>query len=429
MKVFFVNDSTSNPNWGDRAAASSLKQMIGEYGGVILGGLTEQQLALSSLSDHDWGLMGAPTQSGIKECVKQLIPPILLTARRTVKARFGQSGGSWPGDIVPQSWAEFDRQVDLLLQRSSDYSILTGLIKESDVVLIHGNGCMTGNPRIARAELFLAFLAKKAFQKPVIIVNHTVDLNDQVLHTMVANVYPLLDDVVFREPVSAERYGSMCNGRFAPDSAFLYAPAARAEWLPLATRSTYFDVWPDVAEFDPSQPYLCVGGSSILSEASHQSVVESITALVSSLRSFYSGQLVLTVSDLVDEPSMRTVAERFTLPLVGLNTPVQQAVDIVGNADAYVGGRWHPSIFALRGGTPIVSLAANTFKMHALTQMCGLTEHTFDALDVSAHTAEIERTVVSFLSRGDELRNRLRAWAAEQASQSRGNASYLNSGA
>jgi signal transduction histidine kinase len=46
--------------------------------------------------------------------------------------------------------------------------------------------------------------------------------------------------------------------------------------------------------------------------------------------------------------------------------PVQQAVDILGHSDAYVGGRWHTAIFALRGGAPVVPFSAKQSKMQGL---------------------------------------------------------------
>ena len=46
MKVLFVNDSTSNPNWGDRAAAIALRMLIASLGGRIE--YTPTELAVSA---------------------------------------------------------------------------------------------------------------------------------------------------------------------------------------------------------------------------------------------------------------------------------------------------------------------------------------------------------------------------------------------
>jgi polysaccharide pyruvyl transferase WcaK-like protein len=113
------------------------------------------------------------------------------------------------------------------------------------------------------------------------------------------------------------------------------------------------------------------------------------------------------------------------LPLIALKTPVQQAVDILGNAQAYVGGRWHGGIFALTGGTPIIPLASKTFKMQVLAQMAGLPVHVFDALNLAGQKDAIGKQLLCCLEQGDELRSRLRQWAEDQSEKCWDNVTYL----
>ena len=119
------------------------------------------------------------------------------------------------------------------------------------------------------------------------------------------------------------------------------------------------------------------------------------------------------------------MANALGLPLVGLTTPVQQAVDIIGNAQAYVGGRWHPSIFALRGGAPVVPLSSKTFKMQALIAMAGLSTPTFDAHNLEGEKKGIGRALADFVGQGETLRQTLRHWAIEQAEGCLDNVAYL----
>jgi polysaccharide pyruvyl transferase WcaK-like protein len=139
----------------------------------------------------------------------------------------------------------------------------------------------------------------------------------------------------------------------------------------------------------------------------------------------YPGQIVLTVSDIVDQHVMRRLAASLALPLIGVTTPVQQAVDIVGNADAYVGGRWHPAIFALSGGSPVIALSGKTFKMQALADAAGLSTAVYDAFQVGRDRESIGRTLIAQLEQGGALRRRLKAWADGQAQLSWENVAYL----
>lgn len=431
MNVLLINDSSSNPNWGDRAAAIALKQMIVGVGGTISGVLTEDELREGTFFRDPEDR--PPTAVGghrIKDRVKLFVPPIVLKLRDKLlkRLRIGED------DIgpIPPTLNAFDRHVDLFLWDRTRFGGLLDAIAQAEVVVIHGDGCMVDNGMLPRAELFLSYLIKQRFGLPIIIVNHTADFNHPELGRMAQAVYPLFDDVVYRDQISAERCRGRWQGRYVADSAFLFEPAPRENWAALAGRPTFFDVWPDQARFDPSQPYICVGGSSIYpfalppeGQGPPEEVIDAFTALVQHLGGVYSGQIVLTASDLKDEAIFRPIARRLNFPLVGLTTPVQQAVDIVGNAEAYVGGRWHTGIFSLRGGTPVVPLSSKTFKMRALIEMAGLPVATFDAHDLHEEKEGIGRALDALLGQGEVLRRRLRLWAQQQAAEAWGNVAFL----
>ena len=405
IKVFLINDSVDNPNWGDRAAAISLKTMIEEVGGNVYASLKEMNL-------HSGDFKFVQTKKKVQEnkskkYIKYFLPPAVLKIKNRVYHKIGLNK-----DVsrVPQNWSEFHNSSVSIYENLEYWRELIKVVKNIDLVLIHGNGAMTGIRCMPRAIMFLTYLIKKNFGKPVLITNHTVDLNNKKLAKIVKNVYPLFDDVVYREKESYVRHRSLCGGVAAADSAFLFKPVAKSRWLSVVNRSSYFDVWPDTAKFDPSAPYVCVGGSSIYpGKTDSYNPYAGFSALIKFLQRSYTGQIVLTVSGRPDELFFRQIAKEQNLPLVGLRTPVQQAVDIVGNAEAYVGGRWHPSIFALSGGTPVVALSSKTFKMQALMKMCGLGSP-FNALALEQEKERIGARLLSYVRQGESLRQKLSAW-------------------
>jgi len=423
VKVLFINDSTSSSNWGDRAAAVSLMAMVGQSGGQIVYAVTEQNLWDSSFGKPSQGL--SPSHEGkAREMARLCLPPVVLDARRWVLSRRG-GGGQDQHELIPTAWEDFEGAAARVRQEQEHgWPAVLSAMDDADVTVIHG-ASLHGNLLVPRTILFLTYLAKTRFGKPVMIVNHTADLENAVLRRMAEHVYPLFDDVVYRDPISAERLAPAYGGRFAADTAFWFKPAGKDAWAPLARRPTYLDVWPDTGSFDPDRPYLCLGGSSSFHDrASWDSLVDGYSAVIGHLRSTYSGTVVLTASAELDEPVFRVLARRFGLPLIGVRTPVQQAVDILGNADAYIGGRWHPSIFALRGGTPLLPLSSQTVKMKALANMTGSPE-TFDTLDLRREAPAIGRQLTHVLEQGDELRRRIAVWAAEKADNSWDNVAYL----
>jgi polysaccharide pyruvyl transferase WcaK-like protein len=140
----------------------------------------------------------------------------------------------------------------------------------------------------------------------------------------------------------------------------------------------------------------------------------------------YHDQVVLTASDLKDEMILRPVAKRLGLPLIGLHTPIQQSVDVVGNAQAYIGGRWHPSIFALRGGVPLIPIASKTFKIDALVEMAGLESDVIPHGRLVESLPRIRQQLDDQVAQGEALRSRLRAWASQQAQACRSNVDILS---
>lgn len=421
MKVVFINDSTSSANWGDRAAAISLMAMIERVGGERVHTVTESDLKATSLRGAASG--AAPGRGKGAAGLRQFVPPILLEFRR----RRMRPVASSRGGLIPREWSEFASAAAAVLGPRNPWPELIAAIRDCDIVITHGDGAMVGNGILPRTVLFLAYLVKQHLHKPVVIVNHTADFDHADLRASAERVYPLFDDVVFRDTVSVERCATFCDGRFAPDSAFTFRPVERDTWLPVASRPTFFDVWPDTARFDPARPYVCVGGSSLFGgDHDPRATGDQFALLVRHLQSVYAGQIVLTASDVVDEPIMRHVAAGLKLPLVGVRTPVQQAVDIVGNAETYIGGRWHPSIFALRGGAPILALSSKTFKMQALADAAGLSSAVFDSLEVGREAEAIGHALLGLLEQGDSLRQRLRTWAEGQAESTRDNLRYLH---
>lgn len=422
MRVLLINDSTSNPNWGDRAAPIALRMMISGVGGRITAAITE--LELGEVSFFDTPSLRPIPRSKSRQAASLLLPPIVPKASRRIARRLcGTDSKRW----IPETWRDFEPKAKEALRHGHPWSSLADILRDVDVAVIHGDGCMVGHGILPRTELFLAYLLKTRFKLPVTIVNHTVDLEDPVLRQMVENVYPMLDDVTLRDPLSVEICREFCDARFAADSAFAFMPATRESWTAITRRPTYADVWPDSASFDSSSPYLCVGGSSLFghNRGSYQGPLDGYRALLSELASVYPGQIVLTASDVVDQDLFRPLAQKLGLPLIGLSTPVQQAVDILGNADAYIGGRWHPSIFAMRGGTPVLALSSKTSKMKSLMDMAKLGRTPFDAMDLTAAAKPLAEQLVRYLEQGNRLRGDLAAWAAKCACDCWGNVDYL----
>ena len=276
------------------------------------------------------------------------------------------------------------------------------------MVLINGEGGILENQRESRMMLFIAYLAKTHFNKPVALVCHTADLSHPTLFEIAEQVYPLLNDVVFRDPTSFERYGALGKTRFAADVTFALEPAPVETWTPLAQRRGYFDHYPNESRaFDPAKPFICLGGSSSFSPR-HQPGSNPQKALAQLAQSLGElAQVVLVASALPDERILEPLAKELELPYIPLATAPLQGLDLLANASLYVGGRWHGAIFALRGGTPVIAFTAETFKLEALIGQYDL-HPCFSSQDLAGQQDEMVRLSQSYLEQGQSLREKLK---------------------
>lgn len=426
-KVYLVNDTSKASNWGCRATTDAFKKMIIECGGDIT-----HTLYLSSMQKINEYIPNKKLRliENYSSSVLKRIPKGRTTIqhlnRRLIESNWNKISGK--RDTIPECLDEFETFAEQVMQGEILQAESLAL-KECDLVIINGEGSIYDRQRKGRMMLFIAYLAKKHFQKPCILVNHTADIHDPIMAKMVSHVYPTLDDVVFREPLSAKACANFVhkdNSLLAADAAFTYRPTSDPAWSSIGARKNYFSIFPDsAAGFDPQNSYICVGGSSIYlrPDRPQYDPIPGFIELCQRLQNIAS--VVLTAPCDTDEKIFRPIAKELNLPLIALSTPTQQAVDILGNASAYISGRWHPSILALTGGTPIVTLTANTYKTKALIEQIGLDAPTFDALKLHEEIDSIVELTNSYIEQGEVLRQKLRGQAEKLSELAWKNVRYL----
>lgn len=405
MRVCLVNDTSHNPNWGCRATSRALKDGLERAGHEIVSSVYLEELQGFTPADRrSW----RRTAEWLDKHT-----PRRPYFRNLASSAFDKVRPRLP-DVVPKVAAGLDAAANAMLGGAILESVLARL-SQADGVVINGEGAIYGAQRLGKALMFIAYVAKVRLRKWVGFVNHTADLADPTMRELAEHIYPRLDLVAFRDRLSlASCTPFLPSGLAVPDAAFSYHPVTGETWFDVVRRPGYFDVWPDSARFDPAEPYVAVGGSALLSRtASLQQASSGYAALVAALRKAGVGVL-LTASDVPDERVFRRLAADNGLPLVGLATPVQQAVDLLAGARAYVGGRWHPAIFGLLGGTPFVPLSTNSHKLKGLAEEFGLPQPRADASDLTAAVPDVLAVALDHINSGAALRQRLRAQADRQ---------------
>jgi hypothetical protein len=416
--VFLVNDSRGQNNWGCRATTTALIDLI-ERSDRVIG-------SISHAPHTDFAGRGE-----LKLLARSIVrsAPFAHRAARTASSRLNAWRGPKAGFIT--SFDDFQSAADAVDQGKL-WANEGKLLRTADVTIVNGEGAIYGRQLKGFITLFWAWYAKTRHNKRAAIVNHTADLSDPNLRRAAENVYPLLDDVSFREPVSLRECGyaaPQAQSGVVPDAAFCHQALSMDAIREWAKRPGFFSIWPFDAEgFDITQPYLAVTGSSALNRpetTGGKSASAGFADLCLAL-----GRLglpvILVAPDPTDAELLGPVARALKLPFIAPSTPLPIAHQVLAHASCLIGGRWHPGILAATGGTPLVNLTANTKKTTALLEQLDLETTTFDCGDLKSGIGDISELVAVYLAQGDGLRSRIRARADMLRAQSFANIRVLH---
>ena len=416
LSVCFVNDTSEDSNWGCRATTACLAGLVTEAGATITNHVSKSRMERSrkthrlSATDRVFGRLGR-----------------WLGRRPAFELKCLLSRGR---DLLRTDW--LPKSAAALREAAHDDAFVARLmggtesLARADVVLINGEGSIYDFQDKGRHLLALAWVAKERFGKPVALVNHTAELGHPAMRELAELVYPRLDDVVAREPLTVETLRPLCRVDFAPDAAFRLQPGHPADPAALRAAAQGAPSVSGLEHFNPERPYVCLGGSSIFlrPDRPYADPLPGLRTLIAGIQR-QGLAVVLTAPGTEDHRFMNDLAAEFRLPLFGSDTPTQVAVDLLAGAACFISGRWHPSIFALTGGTPIIVFGANTRKTEALLRMMEIKAPSFDATRLEAECPRIMALLADYLAQGADLRHRLQSGAKAFAESARRNVAAL----
>jgi polysaccharide pyruvyl transferase WcaK-like protein len=238
-------------------------------------------------------------------------------------------------------------------------------LERCDILIVNGEGSVRKNDPSGRLAFFLAWVVARILRKPVAFSNHLCELKHPNMLAFAQLVYPALQQITVRGNASLAEarttVPSASNLTWAPDAAFGLTPAPREAFLKLSARPGYYDLFPSSAHsFHPDQPYVCLGASALYQDGpiADRDATNWFRSLASGIQK--RAQVVLMAHDYPDQILFARIAIDSGYPLIPVQTPIPQVTDILANANAYVGGRWHSGVLAATGGTPILRLESNS---------------------------------------------------------------------
>lgn len=405
--ILFISDTSDGQNWGCYETSRQLRNLLLESVNI------QHTVFLNEIRDPTSTTV-RPSLTDVQYLIGESLkifessPPIY---RRLLDHGFQPAKHMF--DIYPRVIDQFENKSELFLE-SKMFDKYFPDPDKIDQVVINGEGSIHGNRTKSRILLFFAFVWQVKLNKPTHIVNHTLQIDTPELKEMIEVVYPQLNSIAFREPISKSEYhskiGDTGNTIQAADTAWLLEDHLAKTELNTILRQGGMSVWHPTKippTFDFTDEYICISGGSGFSHGEKAS--EKISKIVQSLLDKdIDANILLVAPAQHDEHILFRVAESFSLPLVKVSNSSLVGASIIGNSELYLGGRWHGSIFALLNGARLINFEANTFKMRALKQMVRSDHPIFPTYNLAPKVDEISKLVMSELNREDSPRENLR---------------------
>jgi len=267
---------------------------------------------------------------------------------------------------------------------AKSYVSMLQRIENVDVVVLNGEGSFIfQSPPRADLHYYLVILsACIETKKPFYILNamFTAFADEPLNISLLSQAIPILEHAeVFaaRDLQSMsiiKEYGEKVNSIFIPDALFSWYIALGEKQdilrnqlanpklvLPFTSNNHFYD------SLDFSKPYALLSGNSY-ANWHYDKALESFTKLAIALKHHAEkiGISLFLIETCSGDSVLRQVASDTKLPLVTVDINIYLASYILGNAQCYVSGRYHPSIMASLGGTPCVFMGANSHKTLSL---------------------------------------------------------------
>lgn len=289
---------------------------------------------------------------------------------------------------IPGKLCQFDNKIN---NASVELPFENNLMNWADIVIINAEGSIVrgtdkyGLYRIGGLYcLFMSYWAKK-LNKKCFVVNHTVDPGNKDIFDMISIIYKELDGIIVREPISKNilyKLNIKNNVEYAPDALFTYVPPK--QFKPN-------DYVKSVIDF--SRPYICIGDSSAL-KADGLSVKWNIKKvykeLIDKLKKQYSQIVFIDGFSGKNEDILSVIRDNNLYSISLENADYHNLYYVLSKSDIFISGRWHSSILALLGQTPILLWGSDSHKTEALYEMI---EYPYKFFDIKTLPINIDDLV------------------------------------
>ncbi|WP_158505818.1 polysaccharide pyruvyl transferase family protein [Pseudarthrobacter enclensis] len=270
---------------------------------------------------------------------------------------------------------EYADRILLTNHRNARAQSIVESISECDEFWMNGEGdfIMGYSGTLWRSLIMMAIAQRLG--KPTVLVNSILSARgdgtaEPSVIDGVGSVLEKCSAIIYRDPVSLElsrKWFPQLSASWLPDALFgwsewnnvvgsSYSPDT--EGLPLSVQSLLRE----------SDRIISISGSSVMREWS-QLREQRISSFVQNLIANQFQPVMVATSD--EDAWLERVAVANQVPFVPANVPLKSGMQLLSASQAFVSGRYHPSILSACVGTPLVTFGSNSHKTLSLLQVLG----------------------------------------------------------
>jgi len=317
MRISILNDTSKNSNWGCAATVHGLRQSLA----YVFNPSVMDSIELQPLPYKKIKLLRNRSVSAVARCLADPQHTTGQLATQLEKLNFKNTDGPLP-----------------------------------DLLVLNGEGGIHSKSGHLMRFLGVAKLFKELGAR-VSAVNQSVDLGVNSREAKILGiVYRSLDFVSVREPISLRllQQIGVHDAVLVPDAAFSVTLATQDEKNEVASR------------LELPERYVCLTGSSDITKRSGNIFLK----LYECLKQVSGLPVVMMASTKTDRALAKILrAHDPSVMVMTDDYDYRSALAVISGADLLVGGRFHPTIFAAREGTPVVPFKGNTHKMEGLMEL------------------------------------------------------------
>lgn len=400
-KILFINDNSAHPNWGAQASAELLKHQLAN----------ETHARLEVLT-WDW------LRSNARKITLPMAGKFTFQSSASFLGRVASKLIGEPDNPYPLIMDDFNSYADRWLNRYPSPAVKEFMKKAegSDAIVFNAENSIYRNTIEGRRALFLVWLTKTRLKKISCVINQTAHLTGvkPVLNAIVRHVYPKMDLVTCREPVSQRQLSQMGlqNILCIPDPVFGFE---RDSTVKDKTR-----LWLSSKHL-VSRQFFCLSTSGLPSSKPDAHQNGAICELVTRIKN-----LGLEAVVLAKDPHcsfLEAVAHRTGSCFFGPEHHYSELPELFDNAAFLISGHYHYNIFASLSGCPFIPMSTNNHKMEGLCELLDwVFSKPYDVTDVLTEMDSIESAAREIISNREKLGSALRSKANELKKQANGNA-------